>query len=237
MILALTLSACPTLRRPNPPLPPSLPPRPEQPLLQPVAGAQLYRVVPEQSLVRVLVYRGGAFAQVGHNHVIASHDLTGRLYVHKDLEKSAFELVMPVDKLTVDEPDLRREEGPQFPPEVPESAKQGTRQNMLGEAVLDGEHYPAIKLLSRSVSGTREQLSVAARIGVKDQWHDLTIPIALQFEGERLIASGEFEIRQTDLGLKPFSVLMGALQTQDRLQIKFRVIAIHDLSPTPVSGN
>ena len=43
-----------------------------------IKGATLYQVRPEESLVRILVYKGGAFSAAGHNHVIASHNLTRR---------------------------------------------------------------------------------------------------------------------------------------------------------------
>src|SRR5688572_15494518 len=126
--LSLALSACPAPRRPAPAPQPA---QPETPVLKPVPGAKLLQVVPADSLLRILVYRGGTLSQAGHNHVIASHDITGRVYLHEDIEKSAFELNIPVGTFTVDEAELRREEGADFPPEVPEPAKEGTRKNML----------------------------------------------------------------------------------------------------------
>jgi hypothetical protein len=32
-------------------------------------------------------------------------------------------------------------------------------------------------------------------------------------------------LRQTDLGLTPFTALLGALQVQDEMQISFRIVA------------
>jgi hypothetical protein len=37
-------------------------------------------------------------------------------------------------------------------------------------------------------------------------------------------------VRQTDLGLKPFSAMLGALQVQDEMRVRFRIVA-HE-SPT-----
>ena len=36
------------------------------------------------SLLEIRVYRAGALASAGHNHIIASHDLTGTVYVPAD---------------------------------------------------------------------------------------------------------------------------------------------------------
>jgi hypothetical protein len=39
-------------------------------------------------------------------------------------------------------------------------------------------------------------------------------------------ASGSVALRQTALGLVPFSVMLGALQVQDELTVKFRLVAV-----------
>jgi hypothetical protein len=172
------------------------------------------------------VYRGGKLASAGHNHLVASHDLHGIVYLHKDAAKSGFDLVLPVNLLEVDNADLRKEEGPQFAAEVPESAKQGTRKNMLSEALLDGERYPGIALSSIEMSGSREAMQARMRITVKGQEHELTAPVAVSVEGDRLTGTGEFDLKQSDLGLKPFSILGGALTVVDQMRVKFRIVAV-----------
>lgn len=218
--MAVLLSACPAPRKPAPP-----PSKPETPVLEPVPGAQLLNIVPADSLVRILVYRAGAMAQAGHNHVIASHEVSGRVYLHPDLEKSVFEVIIPVGTMTIDEPDLRSEEGADFSSEVSASARQGTRKNMLSKALLDGEVFPQIRIVSAGVKGSADRMAVAVRIGVKDQWRYLITPIQLKVEAGGVTATGEFDLRQSDLGLTPFSVMMGALRVQDAMHIKFRIRA------------
>ncbi len=175
--------------------------------------------------MRILTYKGGAFSAAGHNHVIASHNLTGKVYVHEDIAHCAFDLVMPVTLLEVDEANLRAQEGEDFKAEVPDSAKEGTRKNLLGESLLDGEHYPGIELSSTTIEGTRESMRATVRVKVKDQEHDIQVPVAVKYEGDHLTASGEFTVKQSELGLKPFSVLGGALQVQDQMKVKFSVLA------------
>ena len=43
--------------------------------------------------------------------------------------------------------------------------------------------------------------------------------------GAKLTASGEFDVLQTQFGIKPFSVALGALEVQDRLHIEFTIVA------------
>ena len=53
------------------------------------AGAREYQVVAEESLLQILVYRGGAMARLGHNHVIASHHLSGIGVRHRRSARNA----------------------------------------------------------------------------------------------------------------------------------------------------
>src|SRR5690348_10758175 len=129
VFLAL-LSGCPLPpRAPRPAPPPAVPSAPA-----PHVGTP-YEILPQSSLLTILVYRGGALASAGHNHVIASHDLSGTIYVPPELLQSSFEVHVPVATLTVDEAALRAQQpAAEFPADVSESAKEGTRRNMLGEA-------------------------------------------------------------------------------------------------------
>ena len=40
-----------------------------------------YDVAAAESLLTILVFKGGALAAAGHNHLIASHELSGTFYV------------------------------------------------------------------------------------------------------------------------------------------------------------
>jgi hypothetical protein len=222
LALAIGLSACPAARRPE--IPPPVPAAPTAPARD-YSGARAYRVVAAESQVRILVYRGGTFASAGHNHLIVSRELGGTVYVHQQVPRSGFELVMPLASLEIDPPDLRREEGAEFASEVSDSARQGTRKNMLGAALLDAEHFPDIRLSAVAAEGVREAPLVTMRIAVKDRQHELKVPVAVRYENARLVATGEFKVKQTDLGLTPFTALMGALQVQDEIGIKFQVVA------------
>src|SRR5204863_7891213 len=70
------------------------------------AAARELHVVPAESLLQILVHRGGAMARLGHNHVIASHGLAGTVYVTDAALQTRFDISFPVNELTVDEPAL-----------------------------------------------------------------------------------------------------------------------------------
>lgn len=225
--LSLLLAACPRPVRPPAPTP-TEPPAPTQPATPPAAdtrGATVYEVSPQSSQVSIYVFRGGKFSRLGHNHVMTSQHLTGRVWVHPEFARSGFELSFPVAELVVDDAPARQAAGSDFPPDIPQSDKDGTRRNMLKPEVLDGEHYPEVKLRSARVGGTLEAPQVTASITIKDQSRDVEVPVKIAIEGAKLTASGEFDILQTQFGMKPFSVALGALEVQDRLHLKFKVVA------------
>jgi hypothetical protein len=47
----------------------------------------------------------------------------------------------------------------------------------------------------------------------------------LQGESGHLTATGSFELRQSAVGISPYSLLGGALQVQDAMQVKIKIVA------------
>ncbi|HEV8442864.1 MAG TPA: YceI family protein [Steroidobacteraceae bacterium] len=191
------------------------------------AGARVFKVVPAESLLQILVYRGGAMAKLGHNHVVASHQLSGAVYATEDPTATRFEIRFPVTELTIDEPELRAAAGPDFPAGVPQNAREGTHTNMLSEALLDGEQYPEIRLRATGIrsAGDGEHYDAEVEVTIKGQSHLLRVPFTAKWQTDELRASGEFPLKQSELGLKPFSIAMGALVVLDQMQVRFRLTA------------
>jgi polyisoprenoid-binding protein YceI len=182
------------------------------------------------SLLTIAVYRAGPLARAGHNHVIASHELTGTVYVAPDLQESSCTVRIPVDSLTVDEPQLRASEGADFPPQVPDEARAGTRRNMLSAAVLAAEAFPTIDLTCAGVvalpaaNGPRA-LEARLQTQVRGQTHSITLRLSYELSAERLSADGELPVNQSDLGITPFSAMLGALQVQDQMRVRIHLVA------------
>lgn len=189
-------------------------------------GAKLYRLSPEQSTLHILVYRGGAMANLGHNHVVSSHTVSGYVWLHESLLRSGFNITQSVNDLIVDDPQTRAAEGEDFQSTVNDSSRAGTRVNMLKPVQLDGEHYPIIRLRSLGITGDRAQPQVQVRITIKDQSRDVTVPMQLSADARSLRVKGQFQIKQSEFGMTPYSVAMGALQVLDQLTIKFELVAI-----------
>ena len=232
---ALLLGGCPLPTRAPAPPPEAAAPQAEAEKPAPHEGAP-YDVIADESLLVIRAYRGGALASAGHNHVIASHSLSGTVYVPGDLMRASFEIHVPVAELSVDEAALREREGSaDFPPEVPEAARQGTLRNMLGAALLDGEHHHEIVLRTLRLEPAAAAAGDAGAAGgmvlarvqttVRGEVRAITVPVSYRLTDGTVTASGEARLRQSELGLTPFSAMLGALQVQDEMRISFRVCA------------
>jgi polyisoprenoid-binding protein YceI len=188
-------------------------------------GATIYMIDSQASDVQVQVFRAGTFARLGHNHVMTSKHVTGRVWSHPTLDRSGFELEFPVAQLIVDDSQARAAAGSEFPGEIPADDREGTRKNMLRAEVLDAQNHPTIKLQSVKMSGSAQQPEITTRITIKGVARDVSVPAAVAIENGRLTAAGQFDILQSDFGIKPFSVGGGTLQVQDRLHIAFKIVA------------
>jgi polyisoprenoid-binding protein YceI len=189
------------------------------------AGAREYQVVPADSLLQIMVFRGGAMARLGHNHVIASHDLTGPVYVTDDPFGTRFDISVPVSELTVDEPALRAAAGPEFPPGVPENARASTRGNLMSGELLDAAHFPTMRLRATDVRAAGEAYDVGVEVTLKGSTYTLRVPVTVKRQDGAIVASGEFPLKQSQLGLKPFAAAMGALVVLDDMRVRFDVTA------------
>lgn len=228
MALALLLAACSGGPERVPPRAPVLP---DATQARPSAAATnepalgRYRLDPQDSMLRILVYRGGPMAQLGHNHVISSRDLQGDVLRASTVEASGFELTVPVNSLVVDDNTERAQEGEDFPLNVSEDAKAGTKANMLRPTLLDGAVYPNVSIRSTGLRGTPDAPVATVAIRIKNQTREMQVPLAVQTQADALIVQGSLEIRQSDFGITPLSIAMGALTVQDTVKIKFRLVA------------
>ncbi len=177
-----------------------------------------------ESQIRIRVDPAGPLARLGHSHVIGGAVLEGHVLLGEALEHSQVDLELEVAALEVDRPDWRAEAG--LEPDLDPEAVAGTRANMLGPRVLDANGFPRIALRSTALRHDADGWRIEARIRLQDRIHALELPLQLRLEGERLIASGEFETRHAELGLAPFSAAGGALRVADPIRIRFRIAAV-----------
>ena len=214
---ALLLSACAPQPAERPP-PEQLQPDgfPEQAYLRAAAeGRPVFQIDPASSIVVIEVRRAGSLARLGHDHVVASHDVHG--YVEPDSGRA--DLYITLDRLVVDEPELRKQA--RFDTEPTTEAIAGTRRNML-ERTLEADRYPYVAVGVRRAAGAAAADVAIALHGTTRTMH---VPLNVQESPETIAANGELALRQTDFGITPLSVAGGAIQVQDEVKLRFDIRA------------
>jgi hypothetical protein len=188
------------------------------------SSGPMYRLDAARSELHVLVYRAGPFARFGHNHVIAARALAGQLTLTGDVAGSTFDLLLPVDALDVDPESLRAQYGEDFASERSTADIDGTRANMLGAALLDSAAYPYVRVAGTVVRAT-ESYAADVEIAVKETVVRRTTPVALTLTATTVTASGTLTFDHAELGLTPFSALLGAIRVADEIEFRFELVA------------
>ena len=188
--------------------------------------ADVYRIDPKTSDGRLLVYRDGVLSTFGHNHVVSLKEFTGTIHLQPKLAQSRVELAIPVDRLIVDDASARHQEGEDFASEPSKDDAAATRTNMLSNALLNAQQFPTIKVTGTS-GPVDAQNSVILDLSVQlvGRGIRLAVPTTLKLQGDQLEASGAVELSHKQLGLKPFSALLGSLRVAEQMKFKYRIRA------------
>jgi hypothetical protein len=188
-------------------------------------GAREYEVDPAASVVTLLVRRAGKLSGFGHVHVMTSAEESGRVWIGTTPDLSGFELRLPVNAFLVDDPAARAAAGPEFAAQVPEDARTGTRRNMLGPDVLDAARYPEIVVSSAGPIADAPPSRVRVRMLVRGAEFDRELPVEAQMNADTVSARGSVRMLQSQLGIRPFSIMGGAIAVEDELEVRFEIVA------------
>jgi len=180
-------------------------------------GEPVYAVDPASSLVVIEVRRGGTLAQLGHDHVVASHDVRG--YVAP--ADSRADLYLRLDRLVVDERELRAEA--QFDTQPSDEAIAGTRTNMLGKLGADAHPWALVAIRDVAIAATGSRMN--ASITLNGITRAMGISPQIDFTADEVRVDGRVALEQTSFGIAPFSILGGALEVQDQVAVRFRIRA------------
>lgn len=226
ILLAGILTGCATPQGPVPAVGPAPAPRiAPGPLL-----GRPFEVISAESRLTVLVYRAGALAMLGHNHVVSCRCVSGTVYLPPDPLRAGFDLHASVEGFTVDDPQARAaEHSTDFPPDVARSAGEATRHNMLSAALLNAASHPDITLRSEGLrpapDGKLGDVVAQVLVQVAGQRRSVEVPMHYELRSDEVVVTGEFPLKLTDLGLTPFSAAGGALKVRDGMTVRLRLLA------------
>jgi hypothetical protein len=184
------------------------------------AGQRIYRLESNGSRLDIVVRREGALARFGHDHVVAARGLEGYLMLDAAGSDSQAAIRFRLEDLDVDPADGRARYGLDTEPDS--EAIEGTRNNLL-QHVLDADQWPWATLWLDDFASQQEHFSARVTIDINGAQFSSRQPFRLVASDSSAAAEGALVLRQTDLGLVPFSALGGGLRVADPLEIHFRL--------------
>ena len=175
-----------------------------------------YRLVPADSTFTVQAFAEGLFSAFGHDPVIAIRDFTGEAqFVPGSFESASLTIKVNPDLLS-----------------VINSEKEKDRleiERTMREQVLEVERFPEIVFRSANISASRlAEGRYRARIIGDLTLHGVTqknvwLSAEATMTGDTLRARGDFSLKQSDFGIKPFSAVGGTIKLKNELKFAFDI--------------
>jgi polyisoprenoid-binding protein YceI len=87
---------------------------------------------------------------------------------------------------------------------------------------LGAEKFPEIRFESESVEAAGDGYRIAGTVEIQGVHRHQTIDVAVADLDDSWRMSAEVVVRQTDFGVKPYSMLMGAMKVADEVTVSFQ---------------
>lgn len=171
---------------------------------------RVYHLTPDSRL-EVETGKAGLLGFAGHRHVIRATRFSGTVhYAAPDPAASTIAITILTDGLVVLTP--------------PDTAEIRKVTASMRDDVLHVAQYPEISFTSTHVKPAGSGYEVTATLTMHGTTREITVPVAVEFEGDTLVARGRFSVKQTDYGIRPFrGGPGGTVRVAD--EVKFRVEA------------
>lgn len=195
-----------------------------------------YEVDTARSEIAVVVFKGGAASMLAHDHVVRAARWQATLDVSVDPVALAADVRVDATGLEIDEPDARARHG--LDGALSDADRAQVRATMLGAGQLDVARYPEIRFTAAEIRFTAADARGAAgaagdgdfRLAGELHLHGRTkrvsLPLAIARDGDAFTARGRVRVKQSDFGITPYSAFLGAVRTQDEVEIVFTLVAV-----------
>ena len=176
-----------------------------------------YRIDAKPSRFTVQVTAAGLLSAFGHNPIIAVRNFSGEARFQPDtLDSASLRVVVQAASLEVsgDVSDKDRRE----------------IERTMQERVLESATYPEIVFQSSTVKVSlagpgQYRVEAVGQLSLHGVTREHTVSARVTVGPDRLRASGEFSLHQTDYGIELVSVAGGALKVKDELKCSFDILA------------
>jgi polyisoprenoid-binding protein YceI len=182
-----------------------------------VSAPVRYTMDARSSRFMVKVGTGGALAKLGHNPTISIADFNGEVdFVPVNIEETRVTVKIHAASMIVTD-DMNDKDRAEI-------------QSNMQRDVLETDQFPEIAFESTSLKAERVleglyRVQIAGNLTLHGETRRHQMTVQVVFMADKLRASGDFLLRQTDYHIKLFSVGMGAMKIKDELKFTFDLVA------------
>lgn len=157
--------------------------------------------------------KSGLLGFAGHEHIIRANHPTGRIvYDPTTPANSRVEISVLTKNLEVLTP--------------PDTAEIRKVTEAMRTEVLFIDRHPEITFVSKSVTPIEGGFRVVGGLTISGQTRDVTVDLATTIEPGTLRAEGQFSVKQTDFGIKPYrGGPGGTVRVADKVDFRLKVVA------------
>ena len=105
------------------------------------------------------------------------------------------------------------------PADLSVSDRAKMRDNLLSSDVLDAGRFPILDFRGR-YTGALDAGTLVGELSVRGAVRRIAMPVRVSREAAVFVARGSWEGKLTDLGIKPFRALLGAIKLEDRIALR-----------------
>lgn len=179
--------------------------------------AVIYRFVPGQSKFTVQAFAEGLFSAFGHDPVVDIRDFSGEVqFVPETFANGSLKFSVDPNSLAVSH-DVKEKDRLEI-------------ERTMREEVLETSKYGEIVFTSNNISVNRlAEGRCRVRIIGDLTLHSVTqknlwISAEATVSEDSLRAQGDFSLKQTDFGIKPFSAAGGTIKLKNELKFLFDIV-------------
>jgi polyisoprenoid-binding protein YceI len=105
------------------------------------------------------------------------------------------------------------------PADIPASDRAKMGDNLRGREVLDAARFPTVDFRGR-YAGSMDAGTLAGELRVRSVARPVSMSIHVSRSAGVLVATGTWEGRLTELGIRPFKALLGAIKLEDWIALR-----------------
>lgn len=179
---------------------------------------RVYTIDLSQSKIIATLTQEGFIARRYPTHRVEVKNFSGKIEIsERDETRIAVEVEAESKSLTNADESMSEFERREF-------------HNVVHNVVLESDKFPKIKFVSVSVSDARKSgdtrtFTLNGDLSLRDATRRVSFPVTVTIAKDQLRATGAAELKQTDLGIAPYSGKLGLIKIGNELKIDFAIVA------------